>query len=72
MEERLRDELEIRRSQAQKQKESALKAAEEAKKLEMLRKSLRGSEYTLDHRGQVSVLSGVLNKWMHICSEGQF
>eukprot|EP00884_Botryococcus_braunii_P008619 jgi/Botrbrau1/17759/Bobra.0127s0017.2 len=53
MEERLRDELDIRRRQAQKQHEASLQAAEDAQRLEALRKSLRGSDYTLDHQGQV-------------------
>lgn len=54
MEERLRDELEIRTRQAQKQQEAQVQAAEDAARLDALRKSLRGSEYTIDHRGQVS------------------
>lgn len=53
MEERLRDELEIRRRQAQKQQEAQMQAAEDAARLDALRKSLRGSEYTIDHQGQV-------------------
>ena len=56
LEERLREEVAIRKKEQQRQAETLAKEEEDQQKFEVLHKQLRGKEYGYDHKGQVSNL----------------
>ncbi|GAX82834.1 hypothetical protein CEUSTIGMA_g10260.t1 [Chlamydomonas eustigma] len=56
-EDRLREEIKIRRAQAAKAKELEAKDAAEKERLVSFAKGLKGRDYSYDHKGQVVVLS---------------
>mmetsp|Transcript_21315 Transcript_21315/g.46552 ORF Transcript_21315/g.46552 Transcript_21315/m.46552 type:complete len:552 (+) Transcript_21315:178-1833(+) len=59
VEDRLREELEIRRAQEEKARELEAKDAEAKAKLAAMQRSLKGKDYTYDHKGQMVVLTPV-------------
>ena len=60
LEERLREEVAIRKKEQQRHAETLAKEEEDQQKFEVLHKQLRGKEYGYDHKGQVSNLQS----WM--------
>lgn len=57
-EDRLRDELQVRRQQAQAAAQLEAEDAAEKARIAQLAKDLRGKDYSYDHKGQVTVLEG--------------
>eukprot|EP00803_Ostreobium_quekettii_P006613 evm.model.scf_166.13 EVM.evm.TU.scf_166.13 scf_166:88495-90991(-) len=57
IEESLREEISLRRQQAQVAQKTKQEDEKDRSKLEALQKELRGKEYTYDHRGQVVVMN---------------
>ena len=53
LEERLREEVAIRKKEQQRHAETLAKEEEDQQKFEVLHKQLRGKEYGYDHKGQV-------------------
>lgn len=59
IEERLREEVAIRKKEEQRHAEMLAKEAEDLQKFEALHKQLHGKEYGYDHKGQVTA------SWCH-------